>query len=70
MDIVIGKIRSSDLDSSGRKPGPLYAKTGKRLRDRRENRYDRRKSVMDGIDVSFSYQINRRVQQDRRKVLV
>jgi len=59
MDIVIGEIRSPDSDDGGHDSGSVYSKNRKQCRERRKNRYDRRKSVRDGIDVSFSYQNDR-----------
>lgn len=39
-----------------------------RFKERRKNKHDRRKSVRDGIFVSFSFKNDRRVLRNRRKV--
>lgn len=70
MDIVIGEIRAPDSDSSQQNTGSTYTKAKKILRDRRKNKFDRRKSVRDGIAVSLSFQNDRRVLRERRKVMV
>ncbi|HKK91643.1 MAG TPA: hypothetical protein VJ936_09585 [Desulfobacteraceae bacterium] len=41
--------------------------SGKKNRDRRRNRTDRRKSVRDGVFVSLSFTNERRKTADRRK---
>ncbi|MBA3008662.1 MAG: hypothetical protein KKF12_09935 [Proteobacteria bacterium] len=40
----------------------------KLTRDRRKSKYDRRKSVRDGVIVSLSFRSNRRKVRDRRNV--
>jgi len=40
----------------------------KLTRDRRKSKYDRRKSVRDGVIVSLSFRSNRRKIRDRRNV--
>ena len=66
MDIVIGDtpaVRKDPLKEN------FFFPTGKKVirRDRRKNRKDRRRSVREGIFVSFSSRNDRRVLRDRRK---
>ena len=66
MDIVIGDtpaIRKDPLKEN------IYFPDGKKVirKDRRKNKRDRRRSVREGIFVSFSGRNDRRVLRDRRK---
>jgi hypothetical protein len=66
MEIVINRTISVNKDR------PMGSRTiylpGKgRRKDRRKNKHDRRKSVRDGVYVSLSYKMDRRVLKDRRK---
>jgi hypothetical protein len=66
MDIVVGKIRSAKEEGAQKKS---FYKEGKKsgFKERRKNRWDRRKSVREGVIVSLSFKNDRRVLPDRRK---
>ncbi len=66
MDLKIGNvIRTRNIRKQGSPESdetpPLYRK------DRRKRKQDRRKSVRDGVFVSFSFKNDRRKGGDRRK---
>ena len=66
MDIVVGKIRSAKEEGAQKKS---FYKDGKKssFKERRKNKQDRRKSVREGVIVSLSFKVDRRVLPDRRK---
>lgn len=65
MDIVV--IGSSLLRNEEQKKTMARVPGQKaKLSERRRNRRDRRKSVRDGVVVSFSYRNDRRTQPERR----
>jgi hypothetical protein len=66
MDIVT--IGSASVKNQNRqKPVTRGASRKNGFVERRRNREDRRKSVRDGVVVSFSYRNDRRVNPDRRR---
>ena len=65
MHIVIGPTTKINLDESLKEsPGciPIREKG-----ERRKNKQDRRKSIRDGVIVSFSFKNDRRIRKDRRR---
>ena len=66
MNIIINRTISVNKDSPDDKRMIYIPGKGKR-KDRRKNKYDRRKSVRDGVYVSLSFKKDRRVVKDRRK---
>jgi len=66
MDIVVGKIQSAKEEGSHKKS--FYKGVKKvSLKERRNNKRDRRQSIRDGFIVSLSFKNDRRVLPDRRK---
>ncbi len=67
MHLVVGEIKhtanklskKSSVAPDG-KPAPF--------KERRKSKHDRRKSVRDGVFVSFSFKNDRRDRRDRRQV--
>ena len=67
MDIVVGATIPLKSDKS--ESGPTLPQGKKDVfKERRKNRWDRRKSVREGIYVSLSMTNDRRVRRDRRKI--
>lgn len=66
VDIVVGGVPYVGKDPSEEK---TVLPAGKKVvrKDRRKNEQDRRRSVREGIFVSFSETNDRRVLRDRRK---
>lgn len=67
MDIVVNRTISVNKDSPNDNR-MIYIPGKGKLKDRRKNKRDRRKSVRDGVHVSLSFKKDRRVLKDRRKV--
>ncbi len=67
MDITIGHIHKFKKDSSKNNPN-LYINGSSPRADRRKNKQDRRRSVREGVFVSFTGRDdNQRMLRDRRK---
>ena len=66
MHLIVGEIASAERDSS-KKNSALASDKKMRFMEKRRNKYDRRKSVRDGVFVSLSYKNDRRVLRNRRK---
>ncbi len=66
MHLVVGEIKHTANKSSKKSSA---APDGKpvRFKERRKSKHDRRKSVRDGVFVSFSFNNDRRVLRDRRQ---
>ena len=68
MRIVIGSTTNIHVGKSS-KSSSDYIPKKKKKGNRRKNKQDRRKSVRDGVIVSLSFNKDRRVRKDRRKVI-
>ena len=66
MHLVVGEINHTANKSPRRRSASADSKPA-RFKERRKNNQDRRKSVRDGIFVSFSFKNDRRVLRDRRQ---
>ena len=66
VDIVIGNVPYVKKDPSKENIKPPAGKKAVR-KNRRRNKQDRRRSVREGVFVSFSGKNDRRVIRDRRK---
>lgn len=66
MDIIVGNTVhiNKDPDNSANKIKPYISNP---FRDKRKNRFDRRRSCREGVFVSISTKKDRRYTQDRRK---
>jgi hypothetical protein len=67
MRIKIGDANPVSKDPSAKDNSLLQTPSGRRLRERRRNRFDRRKSVRDGVFVKLSFKRERRSGIDRRR---
>ena len=68
MHIVVGEVSFNTNKSSNKYSATIDDKMAC-FKERRKKKHDRRKSVRNGILVSFSFKNNRRVLRDRRKVI-
>ncbi len=66
MHLVVGEIKHTANKSSKKSSGSLGGKSA-RAKERRKNTHDRRKSVRDGVFVSFSFKNDQRVLRCRRQ---
>jgi len=66
MHLVIGEINHT-ANKSPKKGSASTDSKPARFKERRKNNHDRRKSVRDGVFVSFSFKNDRRVRRDRRQ---
>jgi hypothetical protein len=66
MHLVVGEIKHTANKSSKKSSASLDGKPA-RFKERRKNEHDRRKSVRDGVFVSFSFKDDRRVLRKRRQ---
>ena len=66
MDLMVKRTLSVGKDSTS-DSGMVYIPGKGKRKDRRKNKYDRRKSVRDGVYVSLSFKKDRRVLKDRRR---
>ncbi len=66
MHLVVGEIKHT-ANKSSKKSSAAPDDKSVRFKERRKNRHDRRKSVRDGIFVSFSFKNDRRVLRNRRQ---
>ncbi len=66
MHLVVGEIKHTANKSSKKRSASPDVKPA-RFKERRKNNHDRRKSVRDGVFVSFSFKNDRRVRRDRRQ---
>ena len=66
MHLVVGEIKHTASESPKKRSASMDSKPA-RLKERRKNNHDRRKSVRDGVFVSFSFKHDRRVVRDRRQ---
>ena len=61
---VVSPVQNNQSNSDKRRRAPLEKR---KLKNRRKNKTDRRRSVRDGIIVTLSGQPERRQQPDRRR---
>ena len=66
MQLVVGEIKHTANKSSKKSSASLDGKPA-RFKERRKSEHDRRKSVRDGVFVSFSFKDDRRVLRNRRQ---
>jgi hypothetical protein len=66
MHLVVGEIKHTANKSSKKSSASLDGKPA-RFKERRKKEHDRRKSVRDGVFVSFSFKDDRRVLRNRRQ---
>jgi len=66
MHLVVGEIKHAANKSSKRSSASLDGIPA-RFQERRKKEHDRRKSVRDGVFVSFSFKNDRRVRRERRQ---
>ena len=66
MHLVVGEIKYAANKSSKKSCASLGGNPA-RFQERRKKEHDRRKSVRDGIFVSFSFKNDRRVRRERRQ---